>query len=53
MRAVNREELKGLARVLNFPIFYPKLLMFTFKTQLKFNINVKKMNKFVSRGCLS
>jgi hypothetical protein len=25
MRAVNREELKGLPRVLNLPIFYPNL----------------------------
>jgi hypothetical protein len=48
MHAVNREELKGLARVLNLPIFYPNLGMFTFKTRLKFNIMVKKMNKFAS-----
>jgi hypothetical protein len=53
MRAVNREELKGLARVLNLPIFYPNLWMFTFKTRPKFNTNVKKMNKFASCGCLS
>jgi hypothetical protein len=42
MRAVNREELKGLPRILNLPIFYPNLWMFTFKTRPKFNINVKK-----------
>jgi hypothetical protein len=53
MRAVNCEELKGLARVLNLPISYSNLWMFTFKTRPKFNINVKKMNKFASRGCLS
>ena len=42
MRAVNCEELKGLARVLNLPIFYPNLWMFTFKTRPKFNIMGKK-----------
>jgi hypothetical protein len=42
MRAVNCEELKGLARVLNLPISYSNLWMFTFKTRPKFNINVKK-----------
>jgi hypothetical protein len=40
MRAVNREELKGLARILN--LFYTNLWMFTFKTRPKFNIMVKK-----------
>jgi hypothetical protein len=53
MRAVNCEEPKGLARVLNLPISYSNLWMWTFKTQPKFNINVKKINKFASRGCLS